>query len=151
MWKKIATVAGALVLLGVGLVTLSAFSGGGWCHGGHRDPAQMVAAVNGRVDDTLDDLNATPDQRTQIHAVVDRMIAEVQQAHAGQEGTHGELLAQWNSDTPDAAKLHALVGERDAAMRKVADDAVDAAIQVHGILTPDQRAKLAKKIERWHR
>ncbi len=151
MWTKIATVAGALLLLGVGLVTLTAFHGGGWCHGGHRDPAAMAAAVNGRVDDLLDDLNASPDQRTQIHAVVDKMVAEAQQVHAAHKGTHDELLAQWNSDTPDAAKLHALVGQRADEMRKVADDAVDAAIQVHGILTPDQRAKLTKKIERWHR
>ncbi len=151
MWKKIGTVAAALLLLGIGLVTLTAFRGGGCFGHGHRDPAQMAAHVNARVDDLLDDLNATPDQRTQIHAVVDRMIAEVQQAHAGQQGTHGELLAQWNADTPDAAKLHALVDQRAEELRKLAHDAVDAGIQVHGILTPDQRATLTKKVERWHK
>ncbi len=152
MWKKIGTVAAALLLLGVGLVTLTAFRGGGWCgHGGHRDPAQMAAHVNARVDDLLDDVNATPDQRTQIHGIVDRMIAEAQQAHAGQQGTHDELFAQWKSDAPDAAKLHALVDQRIDELRKIAHDAVDAGIQVHGILTPDQRATLTKKAERWHR
>ncbi len=150
MWKKIGTAAAALLLLGIGLVTLTAFRGG-WCHGGHGDPAQMAAHVNARVDDLLDDVNATPDQRTQIHGIVDRMIAEAQQAHAGQKGTHDELFAQWKSDAPDAAKLHALVDQRVDELRKIAHDAVDAGVQVHGILTPDQRARLTTKMERWHR
>jgi Spy/CpxP family protein refolding chaperone len=153
MWKKIGMVSGALLLLGVGLVTLTAFSGGGWCHGhrGPRDPAQVAAMVTNHVEDALDDLNATPDQRTRILAVKDRMLAEAQQVHGDQKATHQALLEAWKSDAPDAAKLHALVDQRVEEMRKLAHEAVDAGIEVHGILTPDQRAKLTKKIERWHR
>lgn len=151
MWKKIGTAAAALLLLGVGLVTLTAFRGGGFCHGGHRDPAQLAAAASKHVDDLLDDVDATPDQRTRIHAVADRMIEAAKAVHAGQQGTHDALLEAWKSDAPDAAKLHALVDQRVEEMRKVAHEAVDAGIEVHGILTPDQRAKLTRKIERWHR
>jgi hypothetical protein len=35
-------------------------------------------------------------------------------------------------------------------LRKLAHQAVDAGVEVHGILTPDQRAKLTRKAERWH-
>lgn len=151
MWKKIGMVSGALLLLGIGLVTLTAFSGGGWCHRGHRDPAQVAAMVTNHVEDALDDLHATPDQRTRILAVKDRMLAEAQQAHGDRKATHEALLDAWKSDAPDAAKLHALVDQRVEEMRKLAHEAVDAGIEVHGILTPDQRAQLTKKIERWHR
>ena len=152
MWKKIGLVTGALLLLGVGLVSLTAFGyGGGWCHRGHRDPAQVAAMVTNHVEDALDDLHATPDQRTRILAVKDRMLAEAQQAHGDRKATHEALLDAWKSDAPDAAKLHALVDQRVEEMRKLAHEAVDAGIEVHGILTPDQRAQLTKKIERWHR
>jgi protein CpxP len=153
MWKKIGTVAAALLLLGVGLVTLTAFRGGGCFRGhGHRDPAQMTAFVTNRVEDVLDDVDATPDQRAKILAMKDRMLDAAKAVHQDQGATHEALLDAWKSDAqPDAAKLHALVDQRADEMRKLAHEAVDAGIEVHGILTPDQRAKLTKKIERWHR
>ncbi len=151
MWKKIAMVSGALVLLAIGLVGLTAFTGGGcFGHHGHRDPAQVAKFVTNHVEDTLDDLNATPDQRTKILAIKDKLLADAQAIHADQGATHQAFLDAWKSDQPDAAKLHALVDQRVEEMRKLAHEAVDAGVEVHGILTPDQRAKLTKKIERWH-
>ena len=35
-------------------------------------------------------------------------------------------------------------------MRAFAHDAVDAGVDAHGVLTPEQRAKVTKKLERWH-
>ncbi len=151
MWTKVAMVYGALLLHGGGLVSLTAFAGGGWCHHGHRDPAQVAAMVTNRVEDALDDLNATPDQRTRILAVKDRMLAAAQQLHAGQKATHEAFETAWKSDAPDAAQLHALVDQRMDELRALAHQAVDAGVEVHGILTPDQRAKVTKKIERWQR
>jgi Spy/CpxP family protein refolding chaperone len=150
MGKKIAGAAAALLLLAVGFVTLTGFHGG--CgRRGPRDPAQAAAFVTDRVDDALDDLDATPDQRTRIHAVKDRMLAAAQQLHAERQQTHDALLGEWKSATPDAARLHALVDARAEEMRKLAHQAVDAGIEVHGILTPEQREKVTKKVERWHR
>jgi Spy/CpxP family protein refolding chaperone len=79
------------------------------------------------------------------------MLEAAKAVHEEHGATHAALLDAWKSETPDAAKLHALVDQRADEMRKLAHEAVDAGIEVHGILTPDQRAKLTKKIERWHR
>ncbi len=151
MWKKLGLAAAAVLLAGVGVVTLTAFSGGGFCHHGGRDPAQLAAFVTNRVEDALDDLDATPDQRTRILAVKDRMLDAAKQVHADQGATHQAFLEAWQTDRPDAAKLHALVDQRVEEMRKLAHQAVDAGVEVHDTLTPDQRAKVTKKIERWHR
>ncbi len=145
MNRKIVAVAAALAVA-VGLVGVAGFGYAG--HFGPRDPAQVAAMVTDHVEDTLDDLNATPEQRTQILAIKDRLLADAQRLHGSHASTHGELLAQWKSDSPDAAALHALVDRRAAEMKALADEAVDAAIQVHGILTPEQRAQLTKKAER---
>ncbi len=148
--KKLAVAAGVVLLLAVGFVTLTGFHGG--CgHRGARDPAQVAAFVTDRVDDALDDLDATPDQRTRILAVKDRMLASGQQLRAGHKEGHDAMLAEWKSATPDAAKLHALVDARVEEMRTLAHQAVDSGIEVHGILTPEQREKVTKKVERWHR
>jgi periplasmic protein CpxP/Spy len=132
-----------------GLAALAAV-GGGCGHHHPRDPAEAAAFVTARVDDLLDDLNATDAQRTQVHALKDRLLADALKLRAGGEPIHAELLAQW-SGTPDAARLDALVDERAEAMRAFAHEVVDAGVQLHGILTPEQREKLARKVERMHR
>ena len=82
---------------------------------------------------------------------VDGFYLGFQMLHADHQPTHDAIMNEWKSATPDAAKLHALVDARADEMRKLAHEAVDAGIEVHGILTPEQREKLTKKIERWHR
>jgi periplasmic protein CpxP/Spy len=150
MWKMIGKVSSALLLFGVGAVAVAA-SGCAWRHHGSRDPAQVAAMATKHVEDVLDDLNATPDQRTRILAIKDRLLAAVQAAHADRKATHEAVLAAWKSDAPDAAGLHALVDQRMDELRKLAHQAVDSGVEVHGVLTPDQRAQLTRKIERWHR
>ncbi len=135
-----------------GAVAVIALAGFGRCGGPNpHDPAQRAAFVSDRVDDMLDDLNATDTQRQQIHAIKDRLLAQAAELHQEGEPLHGEILAQWQSATPDRTRLHALVDQRADAMRAFAHQAVDAAIEVHDILTPEQRAKLEKKMERMHR
>ena len=133
--------------LGVAVVALTGF-GFGRCWHHRHDPARMAELVTERVDDALDDVDATPEQRQRIHAVKDRMLARAKELHGDRAEGREVILEAWKSDAPDAATLHALVDERADAMRKLAHEAVDAGIEVHGILTPEQRAKLAEKAER---
>ncbi len=135
-----------------GAAAVVALAGFGRC-GGPRphDPAQMAAFVTDRVDDLLDDLNATDAQRQQIHAIKDRLLAQALELHKQGEPLHAEVKAQWESANPDRARLHALVDQQGDAMRAFAHQAVDAGIEVHDVLTPEQRARLEKKMERMHR
>lgn len=150
-WKQtLAGSAATVVILG-GATVLAGFAGG--CHGhGHglhgRDPAAMAAAVTEHVDEALDELDATPAQRTKIHEIKDRLLASAQATHAGHEQDHAALLAAWRSPNPDRAALLARVDARIDAMRALAHEAVDDALEVHATLTPDQREKLARKAER---
>lgn len=135
----------AVAALAVGVVALTGFRHG---FGRHRhDPAQMAAFVTARLDDALEDLDATPAQRNQLHALKDRLLAKGQALHADHDATRAELVAQWKADRPDAAKLHALVDARIDGLRAFAHEAVDGAIEAHDALTPEQRAKLTQKIE----
>lgn len=146
--KKVALAATVLGVLAAA-VTLTGFR-----HGfGHRhhSPEQLQSFVTDRVDDALDDLDATPEQRERIHAVKQRLLDQGLALRGSGREAHGVVLEQWNAASPDAARLHQLVDERFEAYRTLAHQAVDAGVEVHGILTPEQRAKVAKKAERHHR
>lgn len=142
--KRILTAAATgLVLLG-GVATLAAWRGGHHRH----DPAEVAEFVTNRVDDALDDLDATPEQRTRLHAVKDRMLTSARGFHEASKGGHEVVLEAWKSPAPDAARLHALVDQRFDELRALAHQAVDAGVEVHGVLTPEQREKVTRKIER---
>jgi Spy/CpxP family protein refolding chaperone len=134
------------LVLALGVVSLAGF-GRSWHHHRH-DPARMAEFVTERVDDALDDVEATPEQRDRVHAIKDRMLARGKDLHATRAEDRAAFLAAWRSDAPDAAALHALVDQRADAMRAFAHEAVDAGLEVRGALSPEQRAKLAEKLER---
>jgi len=122
------------------------------CHRGRgyhqRDPAEVTKRVNERVENALDRLDATAAQRTQIQAVVDRLVADGLKLRGDQKAVHAELLAAWKAETVDRARLHALVDERIEALRAFAHEAADGAADVHDVLTPEQRAKVAERFEK---
>ena len=139
--KKMLLTALALALIAGGTLGLTAFR-----H--HGDPARMEAFVTHRVDDLLDDVHATDAQRQQILAIKDKLVADLKTLRASHQDVHKQFLAQWQADRPDAASIHALIDQRASAMKGFADEVADAMIQVHGILTPDQRAQITKKMQR---
>lgn len=137
--KKLASLL-AVAALGLGALALAAFRG-------HGDPAQREAAVTRRVEKMLDDVQATPAQRQQILALKDKLVADGKALHASHADTRTRLLALWNADQPDPAQVHALVDGRADAMKAFADEVADAVLQVHGLLTPAQRAQIGEKLQ----
>ncbi len=140
------TLAGVAALAAV--VALTGFASGCGRHGHPRDPAQVQAFVDSRTSHALDDLDATPDQRAQVKQLVDAVVADGLKLRDGQREAARALVAQWDAATPDAAQVHALVDARVDALRAFAHEAADAALKVHGVLTPEQRAKVSKRLHR---
>jgi Spy/CpxP family protein refolding chaperone len=138
---------GAAGIVAVG--ALAAWRGGG-CgpHGLGRDPAAVAAFVTDRVDDALDDLEATPAQREQVHAAKQRLLDRGAGERAAGRAAREAMLAEWRAASPDRARLHALVDERARAMTALAHAAVDEVLEVHASLAPEQREKLVRKVER---
>jgi Spy/CpxP family protein refolding chaperone len=146
--KKITLAAIGGALVAATALALTAFGGGHFRHG-PREPAEVAAFVTDRVDDALDDLDATPAQRAQVNAVKERMLASALAHRETRLETREALLAEWKAEKPDAARLHALVDRRAAELTALAHQAVDAAVEVHDVLTPEQRAKVTRKVERF--
>ena len=138
----------------IALAALALLAGGALlaaCHHPHRpDPAQVEKRVTAHVEEVLDDLKATPEQRARVLAVKDRLLAEGKKLQGAHDQVFTELLAQWEGASFDIARVEALADGRIDDLRAFAHQAVKGAAEVHDVLTPEQRAQLARKIRRHH-
>jgi Spy/CpxP family protein refolding chaperone len=144
MKRNLLTVGSLAVVLAAGL----AIVGLEGC-GHHRpDPARAERMINHRVEDGLDDLKATPEQRQKVLAVKDHLLARWKALRGDHQATMQEALSLWEAPGFDRARALAMVDAHLDAMRTLAHEAVDAAAEVHDTLTPEQRAQLARRLRR---
>jgi Spy/CpxP family protein refolding chaperone len=136
-------------LLAILLPATLALGCGGPRHHGDLDPARLNARVTDHLDDYLDDARASDAQRARIREVKDRLLPEgVALATANKKAGH-QIAEQLASDRPDQARLHALVDQQIEATRAYAHKAIDGALEAHRTLSPEQRAALTKKLQRY--
>lgn len=133
--------------LGVLLLGGFAARGGSPCARGGFSEERAEKFATFMVEDLLDEVDATDTQRTQILAVKDRMLGEALSLHQAKKATHDTLMEEWDAETPDSAKIHALIDQRIDDLRKTAHKAADAMVEVHGVLTPEQRDIVAEMHE----
>lgn len=119
----------------------------GWRH--HRDPAAMEKHVDRKLERALDWLDATDVQRAAVAKVKDRLVPQFQALRSQRGDLRAFALSQLTSDKPDAAAIHAEIDARFEAMRALALETADGLIEVHGILTPEQRDRIAEKVDKF--
>lgn len=121
--------------------------GGPGFAGGMFGPSRVEFAV----DRTLGSVDATSDQRRKVTAIAERAaddLLALRDKHLEGRKQIGEALA---AATVDRSKIEALRVEQmklaETASKRVTDALADAA----EVLTPDQRAELARRFERHRR
>src|SRR4051812_39685572 len=108
----------ALVAGVAAFVMLTGFGPGAGC-GRAPDPqerfARMQQMVTSHLNDQLDELKATPDQRAKIMAIKDRVLQQAR-SHFEQGREQGQADRQWaiNQLTSDAPDKNALYAKADA-------------------------------------
>src|SRR5262245_5788779 len=109
----------ALVVFGLGLFGVLALAIAG-C-GGHqyaeKHPERAYRYVSYRVDSVLDDLEATEQQRAEVHGVKDRVYDDIKAFGEHTKKSGRSAFAELKKDSPDKKKLHAMVDERMDEMR----------------------------------
>ena len=134
----IALAVGGASVLGAGVLHARAHGG----FSGHRDRAMARKFMDFVVNEKLDEIGATDAQKQKVREIKDRLVEDAQVLRPDRKALHQELLGLLEQDNPDPARLKALVHERTEAITRFADEAADAAIELHGLLTPEQRKKL---------
>jgi protein CpxP len=138
MRKKLVA-AGAILVVGLPALLLL---GGFRSAQGFRHHGDMMSFLEWRISAKLDELNATDAQKQEVRAVADRLKEEHKALHEQTKGFRSAVLAELGQDRPDPAKIHAIVDSRADAMKAFADKVVDGVLEVHAMLTPDQRKQL---------
>jgi Spy/CpxP family protein refolding chaperone len=90
------------------------------------------------------ELELTAAQKTEIQQLKGQMIKDLAPTKAKLDDLRGELRQLWAADKPSKKKIMAKHNEMDKYRDKVRERRVQFRIDVLGVLTADQRAKLAQ-------
>ena len=137
-------------LLAAGLALTAVAAGGGMHHFGMHVHAGPAEGLDGFVNETLDDLNATEAQRTRILAAKDKLSGQMHRLHGEHAQMHAAFLREWKADKMDTAQLHQLVDAKVEELRGTLQGMVDGVSEIHDTLTPDQRRQVAAKVQEMH-
>lgn len=114
---------------------------------GKMNPERMEKVVTWKVDDFLDEIDATDGQREQVHQMKRELIGQALELRTGGTETRRAVADELLSDEPDAEKLHNLVDARIDAFRAFAHKAVDTLVENHSVLTPEQRLAIRERVD----
>lgn len=142
MKRKVLTIS----LVGVLIAGLLTFAG---CkhHGRHKGAEFMVDYVS-------EVLDLTDAQRDDLDRIKEEFMAKAEDMHADKDAMKASLVEQLGKDQMDEIELRRLADQHRAKMDEMVDLGIDRMVEFHKTLTPEQKAKLIKKLEdceRWHR
>ena len=98
----------------------------------------------------LDDAKVSDAQRTQIQQIAGKAQSDLKVLHDEGRGLHEQGLKLWAAPKIDAAAAEKLRQQMQAHHDKVSKRLMQAMLDVGNVLTPDQRAIVAKQMERRH-
>lgn len=106
---------------------------------GTRDVERARKFISWKVDDALDQLDATDAQRNTAQSLANELIDEGVKLRTAKETVRAGLTEQWKRDRADPAVVHGLVDQMFEEVRAFAHKAADAAIAFHATLSPEQK------------
>ncbi|MGV6875788.1 Spy/CpxP family protein refolding chaperone [Pseudochelatococcus sp. B33] len=142
-------VAGTLAVLalgGVGAITAVSAAGPGGHFG--RAGGYPGGPFGGRgIDRALEAVDATAEQEKQIWAIIDGTRAELRPLAREFRDARGKVFGLLGAETIDRAAVETLRAERIAAIDAASKKLTAAVVEAAEVLTPEQRATLAKHFE----
>jgi len=143
-----------LVIGGLALVAVAgagaAIAGGGWGgHGGWRHGGPGFGM--GGIERMLDEVDATAEQEKKLWAIIDGARGEVRPIMRGFRDAHEQAVELLKAPTIDRAAVEKLRAERIAAIDQASQKMSTALVEAAEVFTPEQRAKLASRLEEHRR
>jgi protein CpxP len=139
-----AGIAGAIIV-----AAGAAIAQGGMGHGMGR-MGMMGGFMEHRFERMMDEIDATDAQQDKIWAIVDKTRSDLRPVGREFRDSRGKVAELLSAPTIDKAAVEALRVERIAAIDAASKKAVDALVEAAEVLTPEQRAELAKEIKDRH-
>ena len=138
--------AAGAVVVGVGVAASQPWGGSGFGPGGMGGAFMNMRAEWG-VNRMLDRIDATPDQKAKVTAIVKSALADLEPMRASRAAFREDAARLMKADKIDRAEIEKFRAQRiaqaDAASKRVTQALADAA----EVLTPKQRAELVGRME----
>jgi len=106
--------------------------------------------INSHLDEVFKEIDATDSQREQITAIKDRLLVELRAMKGSHKADLETIFEEMKKDKPDAQKMHGLLDTQIEQKKEFAHSAIDALIEVHAVLSPEQRTVVQEKIKQHH-
>ena len=135
---------GLYVVLMISLVFGVGFFSGCRPHGHHRG-AEFA------VDYVTEVLDLTETQQQQLNQIKDELMAKREQMRAKKAEHHDEIVELLLSEQIDKTRVNAIIAEHRAQMDEMINLMVVQFIDFHSTLSAEQKAKLVKKLEGFHK
>jgi Spy/CpxP family protein refolding chaperone len=122
----------------------------GWGWGGDDEERGGMGRHGGGmrgIGHVMDEIDATPEQEKKLFAIFDGVRGEMRDTMIDFRSTRGEVLDILSAETIDREAVEKLRAERLAAMDAASKTMTAALVEAAEVLTPEQRAKLAKFVE----
>jgi Spy/CpxP family protein refolding chaperone len=123
-----------LALVGALLVPTSAIAGKGKAKG------------HGKLDRLCEQIACTEAQVKDIGQIFEQLRADIKPDREAIRELRQQLSSEWQTEKPDERKLAKLADKIAAHERNVADRQMEAMLELHGLLTSEQRAEVAEKL-----
>ena len=141
-----------IIVLIVGVWLLSSFvfgrSQGHWRHAKwsyagltSQDPHKEIKAG---VQWALSKVNATAEQRTQVNAILEGLVPEIEKAQHERQALQAQLLKAVAADQIDRAELEEVQAKTFNLTEKAFNQSFDTLLKISKVLTPEQRKELVK-------
>lgn len=117
-------------------------------HHGKMSPQKMEQRMEKRIDHMLDRVKATDEQKQKINAITKSAFTDLQPLHKQRRDLRHKAMALLAQPTIDQAAFEQLQTQQQQLADKISQRRDQALIDAAQVLTPEQRADLAK---RWHK
>lgn len=145
------SIAAGVLVLAAGSALVVAHAGGRGphaMHGGGMDFDEISDHFQVHIEHVLEDVDASPDQQAQVRAIVASAAEDVKALRAQHAGAHTRLQEILVAPSVDRGQLETLRAEHVAAIDAASKRCVTALADAADVLTPEQRSKLAARLER---
>jgi periplasmic protein CpxP/Spy len=144
MNKILVVVTSAVLVLFSGLF----FSGCSRMHFCHQSPEKRADYFVKMITKELD-LN--DEQKAKLNKIKNEVLAKFKEAKAENADAHSKAIALIRQEKLDAATLDKFISEKEDKFKKIKPFVIEKIIEFHSMLTPEQRVKLAEKMEKIHK
>ncbi len=114
----------------------------------YKSPEKRAEFIVKKLTHTLD---LTKDQVEKLNKIKDEILARTKNFRNDREDLYNQAIALIKSDKLDANALKNWISRHEQIRNELKPFIIDKIIEFHDMLTPEQKNKLAEKMEKLHR